>query len=133
MRFKRSLALEHRMDMTPVVDVVFNLLIFFMLTSPFVAQAGIPIKLPEALAVTTIKPAKVEIYLLVSDVVVFEGREVTAKQLEAALAGRGRCDISATIFADQKVSIGAILQVRDICVKTGISQVNIRAMQKNSE
>lgn len=130
MRFKRSLAFEHRMDMTPVVDVVFNLLIFFMLTSPFVAQAGIPIKLPEASAVSSIEPAKVEIYLLISDVIVFDGQEMTAEQLETALAGRSAHAASATIFADQKVSIGTILLVRDICVKSGIDQVNIRVVQK---
>jgi len=34
-------------DMTPIIDVVFQLLIFFMLTSSFVVQSSIPIEMPE--------------------------------------------------------------------------------------
>jgi biopolymer transport protein ExbD len=34
-------------DMTPLIDVVFQLIIFFMLSSTFVIQAGVPVNLPE--------------------------------------------------------------------------------------
>lgn len=39
---------EARLDMTPLIDVVFQQLIFFMLTSAFVVQSSIHIELPEA-------------------------------------------------------------------------------------
>ncbi len=35
------------LDMTPLIDVVFQLLIFFMLSATFVVQSSVPIELPE--------------------------------------------------------------------------------------
>ncbi len=46
MRFKRHMELEHglkQIDIAPLIDVVFQLLIFFMLTSSFVIQPGIKV------------------------------------------------------------------------------------------
>ncbi len=51
MKFKRKTTLEKgRLDIAPLIDVVLLLLIFFMLTSSFISQAGIRIDLPRAAA-----------------------------------------------------------------------------------
>jgi biopolymer transport protein ExbD len=50
-RFQTQLKIfEGRPDLTPLIDVVFLLLIFFMLSSSFVQVSGIPVVLPEATA-----------------------------------------------------------------------------------
>ena len=50
-RFRTKLKIfEGRPDLTPLIDVVFLLLIFFMLSSSFVQVSGIPVLLPEATA-----------------------------------------------------------------------------------
>jgi biopolymer transport protein ExbD len=50
-RFQTKLKVfEGRPDLTPLIDVVFLLLIFFMLSSSFVQVSGIPVVLPEATA-----------------------------------------------------------------------------------
>ena len=57
-RFKRHIELEHgRLDLAPLIDVVFLLLIFFMLTSSFVIQPSITINLPKAVTSTPGSPA----------------------------------------------------------------------------
>ncbi len=49
MKFKRKTALEKgRLDITPLIDVVLLLLIFFMLTSSFITPAGLRVDLPES-------------------------------------------------------------------------------------
>ena len=49
MRFKRHLQIyKGRVDLTPLIDVVFQLLIFFMLSSSYVMQPGILVDLPES-------------------------------------------------------------------------------------
>ncbi|MBU0899696.1 biopolymer transporter ExbD [bacterium] len=48
MKFRKVLVLKARLDMAPLIDVVFLLLIFFLLTSSFVLQPGIKVKLPKA-------------------------------------------------------------------------------------
>ncbi|MBI5415209.1 MAG: biopolymer transporter ExbD, partial [Candidatus Omnitrophica bacterium] len=49
MKFKRHTKLEHglkQIDIAPLIDLMFLLLIFFMLTSSFTLQSGINVKLP---------------------------------------------------------------------------------------
>ncbi len=50
MKFPRTSQRKIRasVEMTPLIDVVFQLLIFFMLSSTFVVQSSVPIELPEA-------------------------------------------------------------------------------------
>lgn len=50
MKFKRDNRRKvlASLDMTPLIDVVFQLLIFFMVSSTFVVQSSVPIELPEA-------------------------------------------------------------------------------------
>ena len=50
MRFKRRIFLEKgKLDIAPLIDVIFLLLVFFMLTSSFIFQPGIKINLPKAI------------------------------------------------------------------------------------
>jgi len=48
MAFLRRKREEPRVDLTPMVDVVFLLLIFFMISTTFVETPGIEVKLPES-------------------------------------------------------------------------------------
>ena len=52
MPFLRQKKEEPRVDLTPMVDVVFLLLIFFMISTTFVESPGLSIKLPESSAET---------------------------------------------------------------------------------
>ncbi|MBI1976932.1 MAG: biopolymer transporter ExbD, partial [Candidatus Omnitrophica bacterium] len=58
MKFKRTLQYEKGLDITPLVDVVFQLLIFFMLTASFIAQPGIKINLPRAVTSEVVQEEK---------------------------------------------------------------------------
>jgi len=58
MKFKRQTKLEHglgQIDIAPLIDVIFQLLIFFMLSSSFTFQSGISVKLPKAVTSDIIK------------------------------------------------------------------------------
>ena len=58
MHFKRHMEVEHglrQIDIAPLIDMVFQLLIFFMLTSSFVVQPGIKVNLPKAVTSEVVK------------------------------------------------------------------------------
>lgn len=67
MKFRRSEREKHRVranvDLTPLIDVVFQLLIFFMLTATFVVQSSIPIDMPEADGESELEPKSLSITL----------------------------------------------------------------------
>ena len=65
MKFQRNNSRKIRasLDMTPLIDVVFQLIIFFMLSSTFVVQTSIPIEVPEAEGATQTESKDVSISL----------------------------------------------------------------------
>ena len=80
MRFKRHMELEHglrQIDIAPLIDMVFQLLIFFMLTSTFIMQSGIKINLPHAVTSETIEQEGIEISISAENIIYFNGRVMT--------------------------------------------------------
>lgn len=66
MKFKRNnkRRIVANVEMTPLIDVVFQLLIFFMLSSTFVVQTSIPIEIPKAVGASNLEKKDFEIFLL---------------------------------------------------------------------
>ncbi len=63
MKFKRQTRVSPDINLTPLIDVVFLLLIFFMVTTTFVEEGKLSISLPEAdTAETTIEPKVIEVH-----------------------------------------------------------------------
>ena len=89
--FIRPKRVSERLDMAPLIDVVFLLLIFFMLTSSFL-QPSIPLALPQAAAADEPPPAPVFVSVDESGLVYVNqepvAREEFIAKLGAVLAGR---------------------------------------------
>jgi biopolymer transport protein ExbD len=89
--FIRPKRVSARLDMAPLIDVVFLLLIFFMLTSSFL-QPSIPLALPQAAAADEPPPAPVFVSVDESGLVYINqepvAREEFIAKLGAVLAGR---------------------------------------------
>jgi len=86
MGFRRKKRDTPRVDLTPMVDVVFLLLIFFMISTTFVEAPGITVKLPKASSRTSEhKVEEVKVYLS-SKGEIFLGKErVDEKELQHRL------------------------------------------------
>jgi biopolymer transport protein ExbD len=65
MKFKKGTSGREqvKLDMTPMIDVVFQLLIFFMLAATFVVQSAIQIEMPEAQGATNLEKKELSITL----------------------------------------------------------------------
>ena len=62
-RQKEKRKVRANVDLTPLIDVVFQLLIFFMLSATFVVQSSIQIEMPEAEGTTTLEQKDISITL----------------------------------------------------------------------
>ena len=128
MRFKRHLKLERTLrtiDIAPLIDVVFLLLIFFMLTSSFIFQPGIKVRLPRAITSEMLSEENALITVTAENLVYYNQRLVTLKELSSTLKTIASARLPVLIKADRKASLGRIVEVWDICRKEGVSQVNI--------
>ena len=133
MKFKRHMELEHglkQIDIAPLIDMVFQLLIFFMLTSSFVIQPGIKVNLPKALTSEVVKLENVELVISSENVVYLSGKVVTISELRKLLKEVADRKNSVLLKADRRASLGRVVEVWDMCRDLGISQVNIATNQE---
>jgi len=128
MRFKRHIKLERTLrtiDIAPLIDVVFLLLIFFMLTSSFIFQPGIRVNLPRAITSDMLSEENAIITITAENLIYYNQRLVTLKELSAVLKKAASSRLPVLIKADKKTALGRIVVVWDLCRQEGVSQVNI--------
>ncbi len=133
MRFKRHMELEHglkQIDIAPLIDMVFQLLIFFMLTSSFVMQPGIKVNLPKAVTSEIVKYENIEVILSGENVIYLNGKVVNSGELKDLLKQVAKRKQAILIKADKHASLGRVVEVWDMCRDLGLSQINIATNQE---
>lgn len=115
-------------SLTSLIDVVFLLLIFFMVTSSFVEfHRKLDIQLPEAKAAELEqkdrKPIQIEMDR--GDRITMDGEDVTLAQLEARLQRLQGQRTAAVIQADRRLSHGSVTAVLGLCRDAGIRDIAI--------
>jgi len=133
MRFKRHIELEHGLryiDIAPLIDIVFQLLIFFMLTSSFIMQPGIKINLPKAVTSEVVKENNIVVTISSENIVYINNNVFTAKELKSYLSRGGNIHKPILIKADKRASLGRVVEIWDLCREIGIDKVNIATNQE---
>ena len=133
MQFKRHMELEHglkQIDIAPLIDMVFQLLIFFMLTSSFIMQPGIKVNLPKAVTSEVVKYENVEVVISSENVIYINSKVITIQELKTLLKQTAKAKGSILIKADRRASLGRIVEVWDMCRDLGITQINIATNQE---
>ena len=133
MRFKRHMELEHglkQIEITPLIDMVFQLLIFFLLTSNFIIQPGIKVNLPRAATSEVVQHQNIELVISGENVVYFGGKVITTVELKSLLNKAAREKEAILIKSDKRASLGRVVEVWDLCRDLGVPQVNIATNQE---
>lgn len=128
MKFKRQIKFESglaQIDMAPLIDVIFQLLIFFMLSSSFTFQSGIHVKLPKAVTSDVIKKDNFTIAITSENIIYLNGKIISLKELRGNLKKPAQKDILIMIKADRRSSMGRIVDVWDLCRELGVQKINI--------
>lgn len=131
MRFKRHMELERglrQIDITPLIDMVFQLLIFFMLTSSFIMQSGIKVNLPKAVSAEPSGEKNVIITVSRENVLYLDRKVLTIRELKETLTNAQRNNIPVLIMADQHADLGRVVEVWDMARDLGATEVNIAAI-----
>lgn len=127
-RFRRARKPRAAFDMTPFLDVVFLLNIFFMLTATFAPRAAMDVDLPRASSAAVVQEQK-DLVLTVDrhDRVRVGERELdSAAQTELFLAEAGKGErMDVVVLADRLSSHGAVVAVMDRARKAGLKRFSI--------
>ena len=130
MRFKKRFHTEaglQQIDIAPLIDIVFQLLIFFMLTSSFIVQQGINVKLPRTTGSEEVETGTVTILISSEDIVYYQNQPMTVKQLGKELTRFKSLD-SVLIKSDKEASLGIVVKVWDLCKKLKIDKIGIATL-----
>lgn len=131
MRFKRrGRKIKAEFNLTPLIDMVFNLLIFFLLTSSYVFQPGIKINLPKAVTSEVLKEEPLVITVTSEDAIYLNDKIATVKELISKLNKVSKEKGTLLIKADKKASVGRVVEIWDMCREAGVPQVNIATSQE---
>lgn len=129
---KETSLLEADVNLTPLVDIVFLLLIFFMVTSTFAREQSLNVELPEVSSASgkTDGPSPLVISISETGATIIEGKEVPPAELMARLKDitQKNNDLPRTavvVRADKKTPHGQVVKVLDACDRAGIRNVSL--------
>ena len=125
-RRNRSVA---ELNMAPLIDMVFILLIFFLVTTSFVKETGIDVSRPTAATAISQSKASILIGIDSTNRIYIDHREVDVRavraNVERALAENPEGAV--VVVADKASSTGTAIQVMDGCRMAGAQNVSLAA------
>jgi len=133
MSFRRRRREELRVDLTAMIDVVFLLLIFFMISTTFIDAPGLAVKLPEAsTTISRTDDKDVRVYLTKDGVISVNDEKVSLQGLEAILAGYGSRASGMTFLlnADTDARHGKVVELMDLAKNAGFGKLAIATEEK---
>ena len=135
MKFHRRRRGDNGINLTPLIDVVFLLLIFFMVTTTFTKETRLLIDLPEANGeVADSTPATLELVIAKDGSYAVNGQNLINRDIKTIMAAlreasSGNTDLPLVITADAQATHQAVITAMDAAGRLGFSQLNIATQQ----
>jgi biopolymer transport protein ExbD len=118
-------------NMSPLIDCVFLLLIFFIVTTVFVEETGVDVQKPQAASARDLDKHSIMIALTSDGRIFFGGREIGLGGVRGVVARQLReRDAPVIILADGDARAFPLVDVIDECKLAGAKQVSIAATRE---
>ena len=122
------------LDLTPIVDVVFNLLIFFALSLNFAATSGgINVKLPSASSAEPVKSENITINLTKDGKTYYNDKVSSKEDIKKKLSEVKNKSSLIIIRADNLVEHGKVVEAMDLVKSEGFNKLAIAVDQPSSK
>ena len=131
MKFQRRIQEELQINLTPLIDVVFLLLIFFMVTTTFTRETRLAVNLPEADGEPTLEtPNSIEISVSQNGTYAIDGRPLVNSEIGTLMraleeVSAGNKDIALTLIADAQATHQSVVTAMDAIGQSGFSSLSI--------
>lgn len=116
-------------EMGPLMDIVFILLIFFVVTSSFTRETGVDVTKPQAQSASQLEKENLLIAITREGTIHMNERQVDLASLQDILKQSlaKAPDRDAVVIADKESETGVLVQVIDMCNLAGVKKVSIAA------
>lgn len=131
MKFRKIKAEQAQIDLIPMIDIVFQLILFFLVSTTFALLPAISLKLPGSTTAESTSGGSITITAEKNGTLWFNSDKVTMDELGARLlsfdiAQEERKTFPVRLEADELVTNGTIVALFDLLRKNGFSAVNLR-------
>lgn len=124
-----------QVDLVPMIDIVFQLILFFLVSTTFAMLPGISLNLPESTTSEGVSSGGITITMKEDGQIWYKSTQVDLESLNRELAAfdqvtyEERAEYPINLEADSLVSNGQIVTVFDILRQNGFSAVNLRTTE----
>ena len=124
-------ASETGIDMSPLIDCVFILLIFFIVTTVFVEETGVEVDKPQAASASQLEKTSILLALTAEGEVIYGGQNIGIGGVQSTVRRLiGEEMLPVIIQADSASSSGLLVQVIDEAKLAGAEKVSLAARVK---
>jgi biopolymer transport protein ExbD len=131
MKYRRSVTDTEELtdiNISPLIDMVFILLIFFIVTTVFVEETGVEVDKPQAASAVNLEKNSILIAITAKNQVVYDGAEVGVNGVQAIVRRLVQKEkLPVILQVDQAASAGIVVRVIDAAKLAGAKSVNISA------
>lgn len=135
MQFKRRLKPTATVEIVPLIDVVFQLVVFFMVSSTFILTPGISLTLPDSSSAEPVVMSRLVVTIVSEDEIYLNKDAYSLQGFEKALQGfKEKKEVAqlqtAVIEGDHQVSYSLMVHILDILRSNGFEGVNLRMREE---
>ena len=119
-------------NIAPLIDIMFILLIFFLVTTTFVRDMGIPVNKPEATYTQPLESRALRVNISARGAIYHRGQPVSLDELYRAMRKQvGHEPITGVVIVpDENAAAGRLVAVMDIARKAGIREIAVATKEK---
>ena len=133
MRYLRKRESGREIDISPLIDVVFILLIFFMVSTTFVKDLKLDLRRPGAASAERASSKALRVYLDRHENVYLDGQSVKPWMLQSRVRDALRSGLSESILVvtDARVPAEKLIEVVDQCRLAGAADVGVATQEES--
>lgn len=132
MRFKHKTPEEQQIDISPLIDMVFILLIFFMVSTTFVKDMKLDLERPGAASASRASTKALRVYIDQNSSIFVDGNPVKPWMLQSRIRQliSGSGDGQVLVVVDRNVPSEKLIEVVDQCRLAGAKDVGVATEQE---
>jgi biopolymer transport protein ExbD len=119
-----------RIDLVPFINVIFLVVVFFLLVFVFAVSAPLNVKLPKAVTSDMVNDSSITIVVTSENILYVNDRVTTLQELKNFLSRTGNKSRSVLIKADRRASVGRVVDIWDLGRNLGIERINVATDQE---
>ena len=130
-RTKKAFTSQAEIQMTPLIDMVFILLIFFVVTTSFVSETGLNIQRPLSSSSETLPRENISVAINANGRIIINSERIGLLSVRPFLQKelRNKPDLTVVLVADKTVPVDRVVSVMDEIRAAGISEIALATIK----